>query len=204
MAATISAGAISIKEGGNTYIKNCQFINTISSKNAGAIYADIPGMSGNATGNVTIMDTLFKDTGSEFGGAYIQLGGNLSINNTEFINNKASYAGGSIYLSYANAEIDNCMFDSNSLELIEGYPTCGGAIYCDMGNLTVFNSTFINNSASSGNAIYAYDTSYNITESIFTNNTDAICTFYDKGCNLEDNEYNKQHNFLWAYRCAGY
>ena len=190
LAATISAGAISIKEGGNTYIKNCQFINTSSSKNAGAIHVDIPGMSGNATGNVTILDTLFKDTGCEFGGAYIQLGGKLFINNSEFINNKACYAGGSIYISYVNAEIDNCVFDSNVLELFEGYPTCGGAIYCDMGNLTLSNSTFINNSASSGNAIYAYDTSYNITGSIFTNNTNAIFTFFDKGGNLGDNEYN--------------
>ncbi|WP_298523660.1 C1 family peptidase [uncultured Methanobrevibacter sp.] len=190
LAAAISAGAISIKEGSNTYIQNCQFINTCSSKNAGAIHVDIAGVSGSSAGNVTIMDTLFKDTVSEFGGAYIQLGGNLSINNSEFINNKATYAGGSIYISYANAEIDNCMFDSNSLELIEGYPTCGGALYCDMGNLTLSNSTFINNSASSGNAIYAYDASYNITGSIFINNTNAICTFYDKGSNLDDNEYN--------------
>lgn len=134
LAATISAGAISIKDGGDTYIENCQFINTSSSKDAGAIHVDIPGQSGKLTGNVTIMNTLFKDTVSEFGGAYIQLGGNLSINNSEFINNKATYAGGSIYISYVNAEIDGCMFDSNSIELIEGYPTCGGALYCDMGD----------------------------------------------------------------------
>ena len=102
--ADITAGAISLKECGDVYIENCEFTNVTSSKNGGAINADIWGDLG-VNGNVTIIDTIFKDTSSEFGGAYLQLGGNLFINNTLFTNNHAKYNGGSLYLHMSQATL---------------------------------------------------------------------------------------------------
>ena len=81
--ANVSAGAIRTKAGGELYIENCEFENVTSSKNGGAIFADVAGANG-VTGNVTIIDTKFKDTYSEFGGAYVQLGGDFVLKNTEF------------------------------------------------------------------------------------------------------------------------
>ncbi len=194
LTANISAGAIGTKEGGEIYIRNCEFVNTTSAKNAGAIITDIAGRSGQK-GNVIILDTIFKDTFSEFGGAYIQLGGNLLINNSEFINNHATYNGGSVYISYVTSgEINNCNFTSNGVGIIEDYPTYGGAIFCDMSTLTVNDSNFINNTASAGNAICAYDTSYNIKNSLFENNTNPIYTFFDKNSILENNVYINDDN----------
>ena len=183
-----SAGAMSLRDGGELYIENCEFINTTSSKNAGAIYVDITGFAG-SQGNVTILNSLFKDTYSEFGGAYIQLGGQLWINNTEFINSHATYNGGAIYLSFVDSAINNCIFDSNGVELIDDYPTYGGAIYSDITTLNITDSRFINNTATDGNAIYAYDTSYNIKNSLFENNTNAVYTVFDKKCSLENNTF---------------
>ena len=37
----ITSGAIGVRMGGDLYVKNCEFINTSSSKNAGAIFADV-------------------------------------------------------------------------------------------------------------------------------------------------------------------
>ena len=45
--ANVTAGAIGTKEGGELYIENCEFTNTTSSKNGGAIYADINGIEAN-------------------------------------------------------------------------------------------------------------------------------------------------------------
>ena len=177
--ADITAGAISLKECDEVYIENCEFTNVTSSKNGGAINADIWG-DASVNGNVTIIDTIFKDTSSGFGGAYLQLGGNLFINNTLFTNNHATYNGESLYLSYVTSNITNCNFTSNGVDIIEGYPTYGGAIFNDMGALNVDKSNFINNTASAGNAIGAYDSSYNIKNSLFENNTNPIYTFFDK------------------------
>ena len=184
--ANITAGAIGTKEGGELYIENCEFENITSSRNGGVIFADVIGVPG-ATGNVTIIDSKFRDTYSEFGGAYVQLGGDFVLKNTEFINSHAKYNGGAIYLSYTNTEIDNCTFDSNGVSIIEGYPTYGGAIFCDISTLNITDSKFFNNVASAGSAIYAYDTSYNIKNSIFENNTNPIYTVFDKESILENN-----------------
>ena len=174
----ISAGAIGIRFGGEIYIENCEFINTTSSKNAGAIYADIAGEG--EGGYLTIIDTVFKDTYSDFGGALLQLGGDLFLNNTEFINGHATYNGGSLYLSYVNGVINKCTFDSNGADIIEGYPTYGGAIFLDMGTYNIVDSKFFNNNASAGAAIYAYDSTYTISNSIFENNTNPIYSVFDK------------------------
>ena len=190
LTANITSGAISIRNGGVIYIGNCEFTNTTSSKNAGAIIADITADANLRPGNVTIVDTVFRDTSSGFGGAYIQFGGKLLINNTEFINNHATYNGGSVYISYVDyAEVNNCNFTSNSVDIIENYSTYGGAMVIDMSTITINNSRFVNNTASKGNAIYAYDASYAIINSLFENNTNCIYTFFDKKCSLENNTF---------------
>ncbi|WP_296891426.1 right-handed parallel beta-helix repeat-containing protein [uncultured Methanobrevibacter sp.] len=189
LAANISSGAIGLKNGGEIYIRNCEFTNITSSKNAGAILADITGDK-NLQGNVTILDTVFRDTSSGFGGAYIQFGGKLLINNTEFINNHATYNGGSVYISYVDyAEVNDCNFTSNGVDIIEDYPTYGGVMVIDMSTITINNSRFVDNTASEGNAIYAYDASYAIKNSLFENNANGIYTFFDKEHSFENNTF---------------
>ena len=188
--AKISSGAIYTKSGGALYIRNCEFTNTSSSKNAGAILADIAGDDNLMPGNVTILDTVFRDTSSGFGGALVQFGGKLLINNAEFINNHATYNGGSVYISYVDyAEVNECNFTSNGVDIIEGYPTYGGSMVIDMSTIFINNSRFVDNTASEGNAIYAYDASYTIKNSLFENNTNAIYTFFDKENSFENNTF---------------
>ncbi|WP_407415538.1 C1 family peptidase [Methanobrevibacter sp.] len=189
LTASISAGAIGVKEVEEIYINNCEFINTTSSNNAGAILADIIGEEC-GDGDVTISNSIFKNVSSGFGGAYMQYGGNLVVDNSEFINNHAEYNGGSIYLSFVdNCEIDNCNFTSNGVGIFDDYPTYGGAIFSDISTLNIDNSNFINNTASVGNAVYAYDSSYNIKNSVFENNTQDIYTVFDEDSVLENNTY---------------
>jgi predicted outer membrane repeat protein len=180
-----SAGAIFIRKSGSSYIKGCEFINTKSFKNAGAMQVDY-GMKSSTT---ILTDCVFDNDSSMIGGAYIQLGGNLFMNNTNFTNNKA-HVGGAVYISFTNSTINNCIFDSNEL-YDEDFNSCGGAIYCDISNMTLTQSRFINNSAYLGNAVYACDSWYNITNCLFLNNTNAIFTDFDKNqCNLNSNNYN--------------
>ncbi|WP_462315591.1 C1 family peptidase [Methanobrevibacter sp.] len=184
--ANLTAGAIGLRNGGELYIENCEFTNTTSTNNGGAVFVDIIGEF-DETGNVTLTDNIFRDTYSGFGGAYVQLGGKLLLNNSEFINNHATFNGGAVYLSYTDAEIDNCNFTSNGVELNDqDYPTYGGAVLFDMATVIINNVNFINNTASAGSAIYAYDTSYNIKNSLFENNTNPIYTFFDGQSNIDE------------------
>ena len=140
--------------------------------------------------NVTILDSLFYNTSSLIGGAYVQLGACLFMNNTSFINNNATHDGGAMYLSFTNSEISNCTFDSNSAEDLEDYPGVGGAIYSDFNRISVDGCKFINNSASIGNAIFLCDSSYAIVNTSFINNKNAIYSIFDKMFILQNNTYN--------------
>ena len=191
LTANITAGAIAVKSSGNVNIQGCEFLNTKSFKNAGAINVDYI----DDAYNVTIQDTLFENSSSMIGGAYIQLEGNLLLNNSSFINNRAVHDGGAAYLAFLpKCEINNCTFDSNVAEVFDDYEGYGGAVYSDYNsNLMISHSRFLNNSAGKGNGIYAIDTHYNIVNSIFANNTNAIFTYYDVGnCSLDNNDFNNE------------
>ncbi|WP_295722580.1 hypothetical protein [uncultured Methanobrevibacter sp.] len=56
----ITCGAIGNIGAGSLYIKNCEFINTRSSKNGGAIYVD--------SSNVIILDSIFNNATSRIRG----------------------------------------------------------------------------------------------------------------------------------------
>ena len=191
LTADFSAGAIRLKMGGNLYIRNCEFINTKSFKNAGAIIADY--VSNNF--NVTILDSLFYNSSSLIGGAYVQLGSNLFMNNTDFINNNAPGKGGALYLSFTNSRICNCAFDSNSASDCEEVPGYGGAVYSDYDSIMLDDCKFINNSASMGNAIFLCDSSYVLINNTFTNNKNAIYSVFDKSGLRDGNVYNNDSVF---------
>ncbi|MFM5881849.1 Cysteine protease, C1A family [Methanobrevibacter gottschalkii] len=178
--ANITAGAIGIKMG-NLIIDNCEFINTSSDKNGGAIYADI---CGNAfeNGEVIVNNTQFENCSSEFGGAILQLGGISKITNSNFTNNTAKYNGGATYFSYVHSLINSSNFNYNKVDIINNYPTYGGAIFNDKSDeeLNIANSNFTNNDAYLGSALYIYDSKYKLNNLNFNNNQNySIYSVYD-------------------------
>ena len=162
-----SGGAIILK--GMTYaeINNCTFINTTSAKNGGAIFIDAMG-SIKQPGMTLISNTTIINSSGNFGGALLQLGCNLTIKNSKFINNNASFDGAAIYASNVEANIYNISIISNKLLNEDNN---GGGIYFDKSNLNISNSDFFNNTK---NAIYAYDCNLTIDKSNFKNNNVAI------------------------------
>ena len=180
-----TAGAIGFKLSNNITIMDCEFINVSSAKNGGAIFTDFK----DENGTILINNTLFENCLSEFGGAYLQLGGEVLINATNFTNNFAEYNGGALYFSYATSLIDNSTFNGNKVNTTyEDYPTYGGAIFADLGTISVANSKFDNNSAINGSAIYLYDESYSLSDLEFNGNgNNAVCTFFDDDLSLTFN-----------------
>ena len=84
LSANATAGAIGAKTIDSIIIDECSFINVTSSKNAGAVYVDCNGGNVYKESVVTISNSLFEKCSSNFGGAYVQLGGTLNIMKTDF------------------------------------------------------------------------------------------------------------------------
>lgn len=105
------------------------------------------------------------------GGAIQVQGGQLEINNSEFINNQG-VVGGALYLSNADESIvtvhDSLFLNNRSTSDFSG----GGAILSGSGDLTIINSEFIDNHAlTNGGAIRVTGDSTNvIRQSLFTDN----------------------------------
>ena len=199
LAANATAGAVAVK-GGNPFnytyltIIDCEFINVSAAKNGGAVFADINGMGFNCDGGlVKIENTLFDKNSAEFGGAILQLGGNLDLFNSTFTNNIAYENGGAVYTSNATVNIRKNTFTNNNANVNDGY---GGALYLDYEIATVDDSTFTGNVAKQGGAIYIYNSLYKVQNSQFKNNGNDIYTkFDDEGSNITNcGEYNSTIN----------
>jgi len=150
--------------GGTNSLTNTTFKgNSADLNNGGAIFND----SGCQT---TIKDSTFGGTitgegnSAINGGAIYNASGLVSVENTKFINNKASTDGGAIFNS-ANTNLLASTFSGNSAT------SNGGAIFNSSGAMSVQNDTFSNNlSTINGGAIYNY-ADLNILNTLFSSNS---------------------------------
>ncbi|WP_298500036.1 C1 family peptidase [uncultured Methanobrevibacter sp.] len=192
--ANVTAGAIGLKDISEGMIDNCTFINVTSQKNGGAIFADVFTPTNNVL--VLINNSNFVDCYSGFGGAILQLGGMIIVDNCNFTRNSALFDGGAIYTSYAGVEIVNSKFEDNqALYEFTDRSTSGGAIFCDFSNVILNKNILTNNSAQSGGAVYLYDSLYTIENNTFNDNLalygsyQDIFTVFDQFSSLNDNNY---------------
>ena len=166
-----TAGAIAVKKQANLIVSDCEFTNITAYKDAGAIFADI------ALGSTNIINSTFNGGFVEFGGAIMQLGGDLTIFNSNFKDNQAVFDGGAIWTSYANVTIENSTFEKNSN--IKKDAEIGGVLYFDNGNIIIRTSTFIDNHGSSnGDAIFTFDSKLTLENSTFKDNGYAVYSVF--------------------------
>nr|WP_295162693.1 C1 family peptidase [uncultured Methanobrevibacter sp.] len=180
LAAELTGGAVAVKcnnqkQKSTLAIIDCEFTNVTAARNGGAVFVDINGMGlVKNTGEVIIENTVFDKNSAEFGGALLQLGGKLTVENSTFTNNNAKEYGGAIYTSQVTVNINKATFENNKVDEDNGR---GGAVYLDYETATVENSIFKNNIAQDGLAIFSFGTQYTIKDSQFENN--GIFTRFD-------------------------
>jgi hypothetical protein len=80
--------------------------------------------------------------------------------NSNYVYGSLTTYGGAIYYAGSwtsdnQGEIQNIQFQGNQVDANAEDIGCGGAIYCDMKNLTITNCTFNSNMADDGGAVYA-------------------------------------------------
>ena len=179
--ANVTAGAIALKNLKYGEINNCTFMNTSAVKNGGAIYID----DNYDSSSVKIRNSKFINSYGDFGGALVQLQGNLTIENSIFIGNTAKYEGGAIYTSNVYLKMNNTLFESNQI-MMPNDSFDGGALYLDD---TITHSTYLTFINNTKNAIYGYYTYLNMSNSKFKNNGEAIHSVFTSNI-LANNTYN--------------
>lgn len=153
------------------YIEGCEFTNN-SAIEGGTI-------SVSTGGKVYIDNSYFHDNkailGRNGGTIYVDRG-YLYISNSLFEDNFAG-DGGAIYLGFpAEALIVNTTFINNTANGSSNYGGSGGAIFSRSSNFTVENSTFIENTADYGGAIFIDYGATNVYRSYFENNRVTTAT----------------------------
>ena len=156
---------------GDLTVTNSSFISNSVDGNGGAVYS---------TGTVNISDSTFKSNTAS--GHYISGGAisacTVNADNSVFINNKAeassgwhdtnaSALGGAIYTG--NANIHNCEFTANSALITDYIFSNGGGLY-SYGITDIKGSTFTNNTADDGEALWAYYANTTLENNTFINN----------------------------------
>lgn len=172
---TINGNGQSIDAVGKQFLTIAQgkavTINNLTVKNANAVN----GAAVYNNGTLTVENSVFKDnTASYYGGAiysHKNVGAKLTVNNTEFLDNKAN-VGAAIFANLGSTlKIDETNFTGN--RAINASTTGdGGAIYVNNATVSIFNTNFKQNYANvTGGAIGAINsTQFEVFNTNFTNN----------------------------------
>ena len=140
-------GAIAWMKSESITINNYDFINNTAGYSGGAIYV------GEGSGNCVVKNSYFEAnevTGEPgHGGAIEWYAKEGSIDNSEFVNNKA-YKGGAVFVGQVAGDINitNSVFTNNTAL------THGGAIDANASSVIMEHSEFYNNTAEYGGALY--------------------------------------------------
>ncbi len=140
-AGTPLGGALSIQSGATVVITDCNFTGNSAVEDGGAI--EVQGTI-TAVTNVTITGTIFEGnsvSGAFDGGAlYISSYGNVSVNNSLFLNNASPDKGGAIWISSTTSpktlNVTNSTFTGNTSGGNEGTITSGFGSAGDVINIT--------------------------------------------------------------------
>ncbi|MBQ7928727.1 MAG: hypothetical protein IJ287_08325 [Methanobrevibacter sp.] len=179
-------GAIYV-EGGTCEIKNTKFESNNAKNHGGAISAmndvkltvDICEFDGDFSqydaggaiyafncSSINIKDSNFNDCMATFGPAIASLESTVTITNSNFNKNRASWQGGAVYAMYGSLTVTSSRFNENSAKN-------GGAVFAD--NMTYFEVSggeFKDNVANdTAGAIFAFSNKVNRISTTYTGNS---------------------------------
>jgi probable HAF family extracellular repeat protein/predicted outer membrane repeat protein len=138
-------------------INNCTFSgNSCQEGNGGGIHCD-DGSSPRITA------CTFSNNSADWGGAMYYVHSSPAISQCTFAENSAVFRGGALQNEYSSATVTECTFNGNTASY-------GGSISHDSGNLNVDRCLFLKNSADYGGGLCNLFT-MTITNSLFTGNS---------------------------------
>ncbi len=179
---TLTSGQIEIPVGKNLTIDGADAAGlTISGNNASRIFL-LKSTSVNPT-TLTVKDlTLEKGYTAERGGAIAtEHQGSVNLENVQLNNNVADQGGGAVFIAFeGNLTVNKSKFNGNIATAANDERGAGAIAFWGPNNLIVKQSDFINNKGINGGAINSLNGQVTIENSTFINN-DTTAAFYDTG-----------------------
>ena len=208
----------------NITLKNIKILssNKFKLSASNAVFKDCSDDSGKGgvicsshVSSMTFANCTFENNSASYGGAIYILSGRINLSNCTFENNSARY-GGAIYAEKSLLEGFNSTFRNNAAVMLGGAVTSvnsnklmlddssfagniagfeGGAVYSYFGNSLIFNSSFEDNFANAGGALFIdSNREVNITGNRFKRNTayytaGAVFLLTNVDLNMSDNTY---------------
>ena len=166
-------GAISSYDKSNITVEESLFKENTATYSGGAI--DMQNTQGSFV-NCTFEKNSLKGLSDKisFGGAISSYDkSNITVEESLFKENTATYSGGAIHMQKTQGSFVNCTFERNSLKGLSDKISFGGAIFsCDRSNITVQESLFKENTATySGGAIHMQKTRGSYVKCTFERNS---------------------------------
>ena len=123
------------------------------------------------SGTLTVTNSVISDNfgGTPFGGGGIYNNGTLTVTNSTFTRNIAIHDGGGILNYQGSATVINSIFSENTADS-EGCGCYSGGGISNAGIMSVTNSTFTGNTASSGGGIVNWSGTLTVTNSTIAGN----------------------------------
>ncbi|PQJ75920.1 T9SS type A sorting domain-containing protein [Polaribacter gangjinensis] len=145
----IQGAIVNVTVDANLFFDKCSFLNNTTSNNGGAIYAS-------GTGDLTIINSLFKGNKATEGGAIFTTtnGRKITLSQSTFVENSATSKGGALCLLGNNAEssITNSTFFKNSFTGGVNQSKGGGILIEGTRPLTIENCLIYGNTATTANS----------------------------------------------------
>jgi predicted outer membrane repeat protein len=150
-AAWNQGGAIMNARHSRPDLQNCTFTDN-ETHYGGAMYNDADSAG-------EVQDCVFeRNRAIEFGqGGAVSSRGSLTLARCTFRRNSAMHGGGAIYAHGGTLEVSDCAFSGNTMERRSSLMEGGGAVFSEWDTVaTITNSTFVDNTAPNGGAVYSY------------------------------------------------
>ncbi|MBE6506261.1 MAG: hypothetical protein E7Z73_11135, partial [Methanobrevibacter millerae] len=196
--ATKNGGAIECNAS-NIGIYNLTFTSNYAGEYGAALCREVGAIYGHGTNNT------FRANHAGISGAALAWMGveNIHIYDYKFIDNTAETSGGAIYAAEGsdNCIIENCTFEGNYLTNMSDKHN-GGAIDCVADNMTIIWSTFRNNGANTGGAIYVGSGSQLVTVS-YSNFVKNYVTANGGAIGLKSDNLDIDHTYFKSNTAEG-
>jgi CSLREA domain-containing protein len=169
-------GLMVIRSGATLNLNTLTIAHSYGNEHSGGIY--------NSGGTLNVTNSTLANYSNRRGCAIVNYGGIATVSSSTFSGNASGDGCGISNVANGTLSVNNSSFSGNQANEFQG-----GAIFLDSGIVSVSNSTFLYNSATSGADIYQRGGSITLTNSILGNSSaggNCFGTVTDGGYNISD------------------
>ena len=184
-------------------IRDCAFSNSQGiDRNSTGTIRRVGGVLVVFNSTILIANSTFENNRADLGGAFFVEESDITLDESQFQNNFATFDGGAIYLLESNLIVNCSNFSNNTVETgrAPGAYGLGGVIYAKDGNISLQEgNVFISNKADVGGVIFSLVLQSHISTDIL--DISEHCHVYISNNKFVNNQVLYEGSVMFAYGC---